>query len=303
MADTKIQWATKVWNPVTGCTPISTGCQNCYAKRMANRLRGRYGYPEDEPFRVTIHPEKLDEPLKWRKPQRIFVNSMSDLFHHYVPDNFICDIFARMKFAKQHTFLILTKRPEIMRDFFKAWDSKNWPLPNVWLGVTAENQEMADLRIPILLQIPAAIRFVSIEPMLGPIDLSQWFPWDSFRKSLPGWKRNPDYKQGLHWIICGGESGPKVRPMHPDWVRSIRDQCQTADVPFFFKSWGEWAYNRQPNKNDLLDARKELIVPFHGEVTTGLLKYGDDAAVMRRVGKKIAGDLLDEKQYHEFPEV
>ncbi len=186
MAKTRIEWAEVVWNPVSGCTPISEGCQNCYAKRMANRLRGRCGYPADDPFRVTLHPEKLEEPLKWKKPRRVFVCSMGDLFHEQVPDEYIAKVWEIMNNATQHTFLVLTKRPQRMKDFLArlGWyihDRDGYPmeavldeggkytLKNVWLGVTAENQQRADERIPILLQIPAAVRFVSIEPMLGPV--------------------------------------------------------------------------------------------------------------------------------------
>ena len=186
MAQTKIEWADAVWNPVTGCTPISEGCQNCYAERMATRLKGRYGYPEDEPFKVTLHPEKLKEPLKWKKPRRVFVCSMGDLFHEQVPDGYIAKVWEVMSNASQHTFLVLTKRPQRMEDFLArlGWythdrevnpaeavldEGGKYTLKNVWLGVTAENQQRADERIPILLQIPAALRFVSIEPMLGPV--------------------------------------------------------------------------------------------------------------------------------------
>lgn len=186
MGKTKIEWTEYSWNPVTGCTPASEGCQNCYAKRMATRLKGRYGYPEDEPFKVTLHPEKLKEPLKWKKPRRVFVCSMGDLFHEQVPDEYIAKVWEVMSNASQHTFLVLTKRPQRMKDFLArlGWyihDRDGYPmeavldeggkytLKNVWLGVTAENQQRADERIPILLQIPAAVRFVSIEPMLGPV--------------------------------------------------------------------------------------------------------------------------------------
>ena len=227
---TKIEWATESWNPITGCSPVSEGCENCYARRMASRLRGRFGYPEDDPFKVTFHPDKIEQPLHWKKPRMIFVCSMGDLFHKDVLGPTIHQLIKLMKWDyKRHTFLILTKRPERMR---RIWMNIDGTLPeNIWLGVTVENQQRADERIPILLQIPAAKRFVSIEPMLGPVDLQKIGPLlQAFN-----WKIA---KGGLDWIICGGESGPGVRPMHPDWPRSIRDQCQAADVPFFFKQWG-----------------------------------------------------------------
>lgn len=236
MTTTKIDWADVVWNPVTGCTPASAGCQNCYAQRMAKRLAGRCGYPADEPFKVTLHPERLEEPLRWRKPRRIFVCSMGDLFHPDVPDEFIGQVFETMACARQHTFLLLTKRPGRMHRFITAYSAPGGPLgnylhnfPHIWLGVTAENQAMADERIPILLATPAAVRFVSVEPMLGPMDFE-----------------HPDNEgygveviKGLDWVILGGETGPGARPMHPQWARHVRDQCVADGVPLFFKQWGE----------------------------------------------------------------
>ena len=235
---TKIEWATETWNPVTGCTPISEGCQNCYAKRMSNRLKGRCGYLKDDPFQVTMHPNRLDEPLRWRKPRRVFVCSMGDLFHPDVPEIEILKIFGVMAETPQHAYMVLTKRPKRMKEVLTSptvandvWlmtsrgctaEPSPWPLPNVWLGVTAENQARADERIPILLQIPAAVRSVSVEPMLGPVSLLRWLPWDTFRKGLPGWELNPDYRQGLHWVICGGETGRGAWPMPPEWVRRDR---------------------------------------------------------------------------------
>lgn len=234
MADTKIEWATKTWNPITGCSPISAGCEHCYAARMANRLRGRYGYDKNNPFQITFHENRIEEPLQWKKPQRVFVCSMGDLFHDYVHEDWIDEIMQTIKDCPQHTFMILTKRPENINQ--KLWgyrggnpsfqsaatgpvrelDFEEMP-SNIWLGVTAENQETADERIPILLSTPAAKHFVSVEPMLGPVNFDG-------RK--------------LDWIICGGETGPGARPVHPEWVRDLRDQCQSANVPFFFKSWG-----------------------------------------------------------------
>ena len=298
---TRIEWAEETWNPVTGCTPISPGCANCYAQRMANRLAGRFGYPAENPFHVTLHPDKLKDPLKWKKPRQVFMCSMGDLFHEDVPDAFITDVFDQMYRAKHHTYLLLTKRSERMRWFFQA----NGPLigkdpePNIWLGVTAENQEQADKRIPVLLQTPAAVRFVSVEPMLGPIILSsQYYDY------LQGWNVYPEHDpscdgscsagrcpvpvqyetEKLDWVICGGETGPGARPMHPDWARSLRDQCKAAGVSFFFKQWGEW----YPDKK-------------------GIYERGDSAifgnTVVHRVGKKAAGRLLDGREWNEMPEV
>jgi len=261
MADTKIEWANKVWNPVTGCSKISPGCLNCYAERMAKRLAGRFGYPVDNHFSVTIHPHRLGEPAAWRKSKRVFVCSMADLFHEEVPVEFLLQIFGRMNAAKHHIFMLLTKRPENVLDFcmqvglvpsglpspFCSTPSgEAWP-KNVGLGCTAENQEMADKRIPILLQIPAEVRFVSIEPMLGSVDIS------SFMGSVSGCTINcPTTKnscraqsgdcrlsvhtlRGIDWVICGGESGPKARYMNPEWASSIKRQCKKNNVPFFMK--------------------------------------------------------------------
>lgn len=249
---TKIEWAEEIWNPVTGCSPVSEGCQNCYAKRMANRLRGRYGYPEDKPFKVTSHPDRLDQPLKWKKPRRIFVCSMGDLFHKDVPFSFICDVFARILLETRHTFLILTKRPERMKEFFDTLLVKKLPLPNVWLGVTAENQDQADLRIPILLEIPAKVRFVSVEPMLTVMDLEKYLmscedcgnqgsiPLDNKPgNSLGRLCLDACIKRGepnsLDWVICGAESGYNARPMQINWARNLKDQCEEANVYFFLK--------------------------------------------------------------------
>lgn len=222
---TKIEWCDEVWNPVTGCSHSgSPGCDNCYAKRMATRLRGRYGYPQKKPFAITVHPNRFDVPRRWRMPRHVFVNSMGDLFHEDVPRDVIADIFRIMLSHPEHIFLILTKRPARMRDFVR--DSipkvKDAGVPrskdlfiNIWMGVTAENQEYADKRIPILLDTPAYVRFVSVEPMLGPVNLPQ--------------------VHSLDWVICGAETGPRKRPMDIDWAVSLMHQCKTADVPFFFK--------------------------------------------------------------------
>ncbi len=264
MGATKIEWAEKVWNPVTGCTPVSAGCERCYAKRMANRLRGRCGYPADDPFRVTVHPEKLGEPMRWRKPRRVFVCSMGDLFHEDVTDATIATVWAVMQVRTQHTFCVLTKRPGRMRDLvgtlpplmekFAPNSLKQaaectfgpWPLPNVCLGVSAEDQATADARIPILLQTPAAVRFVSVEPMLGPVDLIGYFPHCLENHPFPSLCREPDHERtGLNWVICGGETGSGARPMDPDWSRSLRDQCAAAGVPFFFKGRGWAGYGKR----------------------------------------------------------
>lgn len=309
MAKSKIEWTEYSWNPVTGCTPASEGCQNCYARRMANRLRGRCGYPADDPFRVTLHPERLEEPLKWKKPRRVFVCSMSDLFHEDVHPYDIMQIFNVMAKAKQHTFLVLTKRPEKMLEFYKrlrpgnvipgpyfsitgigeGWAGSPPRLPdNIWLGITAENQQRADERIPILLQIPAAVRFVSVEPMLGPVDLSLSDGVDLSMSVGTGLKPGKSYLiNSLDWVICGGETGPGARPMHPDWVRSLVLQCKNAGVPFFFKQHGEWLHETQGI--DFHEGHKYYVWP--------------DESMSFRVGKKQAGRILDGRTWDEMPEI
>lgn len=276
MGTSKIEWTEATWNPVTGCTPISEGCEHCYAKRMATRLRGRSGYPEDEPFKVTFHPEKLWEPYHWRKPRKIFVCSMGDLFHKDIPWWDLNKIFAVVEASQWHRFMVLTKRPQRMRGYFDylrtIWRVREWPASNLWLGVTAENQQRADERIPVLLEIPAVRRFVSVEPMLGPVDLSQWLGRSG----------------GLDWVICGGETGQGARPLHPDWVRSLRDQCQMAGTPFFFKSWGDWYPNWSEMPRDDIDYGKP-------QVSVGGLSFV-------RCGKKQAGRMLDGRTWDEEPE-
>lgn len=243
MAKTKIEWTEFSWNPVTGCSKVSEGCRFCFAERMAHRLAGRYGYPKaPHHFDVTLHPDKLDVPLRRKKPTTYFVCSMSDLFHETVPDDFICDVFYTMYQNPQHTFQVLTKRPQRMLDWFNrpdAQDSK-WhePLPNICLGISAENQAAADERIPILLQIPAAVRFVSCEPLLESITLKPY---------LYGWHNDPrpaEQDPGIDWVIIGGESGPGARPMMINWAEDIVGQCRIADVPVFVKQVGTWAAKR-----------------------------------------------------------
>jgi len=263
---TKIEWVRnddgsqgETWNPVTGCTKVSEGCRNCYAERMARRLAGRCGYPEaPHQFDVTLHLDKLDLPLRWKKPRMIFVVSMGDLFHKDVPNGLIFDVWDRMARTPQHTYQILTKRPDRMAWAVNRIDqirnpAFTWPLPNVWLGTSVENQAAADGRIPLLLQTPAAVRFVSAEPLLGAVDLLQCGAVESdavggvqgagyreFERTLETFVRN-----NIDWVICGGESGPGARPMHPGWARGLRDQCQQAGVPVFVKQMGTvWAKNQ-----------------------------------------------------------
>ena len=234
-----IEWTEATWNPVTGCTQISPGCAHCYAKRFAERFRGVPGHPYERGFDVVLRRERLGQPLAWRRPRTIFVNSMSDLFHEAVGDAFVASVFEVMERAHWHTFQILTKRPERAAALAPTLP---WPT-NVWLGVSVENQRWA-ARIDSLRTIDAHVRFLSCEPLLDPLDLDL---------------------NGIHWVIAGGESGPRARPMQIEWVRAVRDQCLAAGVPFFFKQWGAH------------DARG------------------------KRMSKKAAGRLLDGRIWDEVP--
>jgi len=225
---TKIEWCKESWNPISGCSKVSDGCKNCYAEKMAKRLAGRFGYPKDDPFKVTFHPDKLNQPLKWKKPRKIFVVSMGDLFHKDVEKWMLDRIFDRIFYdgISHHKFLILTKRPQNMYDYF---NNLGLDLPeNVWLGVSIENQKAADERIPILLRIPAAVRFVSVEPMLGSVNLKLNDDYDP----IGGLRVNADM---ISWLICGCESGQNRRPTKIEWIVDLKNQCVNAGVPFFLK--------------------------------------------------------------------
>jgi protein gp37 len=266
---TAIAWTDATWNPVTGCSHVSEGCRNCYAEALSLRF-GRSKLPWTAPNaaeNVKLHPERLKQPLRWKKPRRIFVNSMSDLFHEQVPDDFLVSVFMVMRGAwgpdgdllpveqrPRHIYQILTKRPERMRDFMRARYPEGYGLPNVWLGVSVEDQRSADERIPLLLQTPAAVRFLSCEPLLGPVDLTALTVLEpeppngpgAWLNALTGHVAGPDDMLGaqIAWVIVGGESGPHFRPMDLAWAASLRDQCQAAGVPFFFKQ----ASGRLPGK-------------------------------------------------------
>lgn len=322
MADkTGIEWTDATWNPVTGCTKVSQGCKFCYAKHQAwARLAAMPNtvYAGREFEQVMCHPERLDQPLRWTKPRMIFVNSMSDLFHPDVPDEFIDRVFAVMALAHQHVFQVLTKRPDRMLRYFTHHFTRSkcsrfaaeisgrrdsvgggdirvsdgpFPLPNVWLGVSVEDQAAADERIPQLLQTPAAVRWISAEPLLEPVDLRfHIFSEPTGNLRTHHGKRQMELRRptdgGLHWVVVGGESGPNARPMHPAWARSLRDQCAAADVPFLFKQWGEFA-PREPYASELMES-DELCGKWDG--------------VSYRYGKKGAGRLLDGAQHDGYPE-
>jgi protein gp37 len=304
MADkSRIEWTEATWNPTTGCDRVSPGCDHCYAMSLAPRLKamGSKRYQRDgDPrtsgpgFGLTVHPDALDLPLRWTKPRRIFVNSMSDLFHDEVPDWFIAEVFGVMARAPQHTFQLLTKRHGRMRsllggDGVRLLDAAvnevtaqalydQWPVPNVWLGVSVEDQKWADIRIPALLDTPAAVRWLSMEPLLGPVDLNRT-------------DKDTLVDGGIDWVVVGGESGRNARPMDADWARMLRDRCVSAGVPFFFKQWGEHVVRDQMSDD-----------AFHAWDA----KYGSDVydpSVQWRIGKKAAGRELDGRTWDEYPAV
>lgn len=234
MADSSsIEWTDATWNPVTGCTEVSPGCDHCYAKTFAERWRGTPGHYFERGFDLQLRPDKLDQPLRWKRPRRIFVNSMSDLFHDQVPDEFIGSVFDVMAQASQHTFQLLTKRHGRMRSLLLRWADEGMVMPpNVWLGVSVETQQWLDIRVPALLDTPAAVRFLSMEPLLGPVTF-RWRPWAPLVNAS-----HLDSLRGIDWVIVGGESGRGARPMELDWVRTIRDECNRAGVAFFYKQQG-----------------------------------------------------------------
>lgn len=218
MADgSAIEWTDATWNPVTGCTKITAGCDNCYAARFSERFRGVPGHPFENGFDLTLRPERIGQPLAWKRSRMIFVNSMSDLFHKEVPRKFVDRVFDTMEQAHWHVFQVLTKRSSLMRDYLKRRYRETPPPAHIWLGVSVEDGR-SKARIEHLRQAPAAVRFLSIEPLIGPVG----------KVSL----------DGIHWVIAGGESGPAARTMHIDWARDVRNQCNEQGVAFFFKQWG-----------------------------------------------------------------
>lgn len=362
-----IEWTDRTWNPVRGCTRVDEGCRNCYAERVAFRFSGPgqpyEGLAEKRNGRTAwtgklrLVEDALREPLRWKKPKdhpgplRIFVNSMSDLFHEDVPDSFIDQVLAVIALCPQHSFQVLTKRPERARAYFTApmvgarIDRAAWVLTglggcwfnapkNLWLGTSVSDQASADKRIPELLATPAAVRFVSYEPALGPVDFTRLDITDVINEKLREiWKRDPlpgvelggpvtraawvnaltgvadsNWKvpttrfPTLNWIICGGESGPGARPMHPDWARAVRDQCAAAGVAFFFKQWGEWV----PGECVPDDRRYPTQQWWDGKwdaCSDDWATEKDYGPILYRVGKSRAGRLLDGREHNGMPGV
>lgn len=402
---TNIEWTEATWTPIRArawdiqndgsgkerigwhCEHVSEGCRNCYAERMNDRLgtgrpfkpgelRGKPGYAGGEVGRPELFLDErmLTQPLRWKRPRQIFVCSMTDLCAAFVPDEWIDRIFAVMALCPQHTFQVLTKRPERMRQYLQNdeaylrvlgdgvareleaagipwngdWDDRHsqaiagatrWPLPNVWLGVSVEDQKTADQRIPHLLETPAAIRWISYEPALGPVDLTRisgmcaeaWFVHDALRGRYTLGGNTADdtcstETARIDWIVAGGESGPNARPAHPDWFRSARDQCAAAGVPFLFKQWGEWASAAYRMSDGMMVFRQfenhqhwvnKASTWVNGGVCldkngTPLLVGKDFGAardegrfpvtIMHRIGKKAAGRLLDGVLHDAYPE-
>lgn len=273
MGATKIQWTDETWNPIRGCTTVSEGCRNCYAMRMASRFNGpgmayeglaRGGHWTGKP---RVIESEIERPLRWRRKRRCFVCSMSDLFHKDVPDDVITRLFGVMGTASAHTFQVLTKRPERMSRLVRRWRRESMePGPNVWLGTSVEDQATADERCQALVGV-RGLRWLSVEPLLGPVNLKPYLAW-------------------IRWVVVGGESGPGARPMHPEWARSIRDQCQEAGVAFFFKQWGAWSAPVRRNTARIEDG-------------PGACWIGDH--LLLRVGKKAAGRELDGRTWDEYP--
>lgn len=364
---THIEWTDATWNPIVGCTRVSEGCRNCYAEVMAARFNqpGQWGEglartvdtADGKDHRWTGAVERRDHrtlitPIFWKKPRKVFVCSTSDLFHERVPDAWIDEVFAVMALSPRHTFQVLTKRPERARDYlsrvFATHQIANaalrigqaanedhaeqlvrraWPLPNVWLGTSVEDQPTADARVPLLLGTPAALHWVSYEPALGPVDWRQIrlpgelhgqthdalsgyssdTPWGLIANKLP----DPFSRGRLGWIVMGGESGPGARPMHPDWARQTRDQCAPAGVPFLFKQWGGCLPGLLPRLNDGYENIIEWqdgTEEFYGEHQD--IAYGENwlttdergLTLFCRAGKSRAGRLLDGVLHDAYPE-
>ena len=311
MNKTGIEYLDYTWNPIAmRCTPISEGCANCWHLKTAHRmsmncpsfpLKIREAYAGERG--PVIIKERLNDPQKRKKLAQVGVQFMGDLFHDDVPFPWVDDVFSVFNLCPHHTFIVLTKRPGRMLEWYNQVDILGWGAgdynTNVWIGVTAENQERADERIPILLQIPAAVRFVSVEPMLGPVDISEYLRCQYCGYSISDTKLHGDHRlckeyivepNVLDWAICGGETGPGARPMHPDWARSLSDQCQAAGVPFFFKQWGQYVTPSQA----LEDTYREMDA-FHGQ------GFDESENAFYGVGKKKAGRLLNGREWNEYP--
>lgn len=361
-----IEWTDQTWNPIRGCSKVSQGCKYCYAEAMAARFSGP-GQPYEKVITngrwngdVVLVADHLADPLRWQRPRRVFVNSMSDLFHESLAFEDIAAVFGVMAAAPRHTFQVLTKRPARAVEFFDWYEGNSgaganpyaamyeassrlrdyiiepdidvsWPLPNIWLGVSIEDQTTADERIPLLLQCPAAVRWVSAEPLLGTVNLRSsvggtlWIGGQRGCGAMHNGIGTPECprerhhhhddrcNRGLDWVVVGGESGPGARPMHPDWARSLRDQCVGAGVPFLFKQWGDWCPR---SRGYVIDDEKPRVrltycgcngqsdLPLHGVPGSWTGRHECDISNdvwMGRVGKHAAGRELDGKVWDGYP--
>lgn len=362
----EIEWTDATWNPTRGCSRVSSGCKGCYAERVAMRFSGP-GQPYEGLVRMVngaptwtgemrLAENMLTLPLSWKKGRMVFVDSMSDLFHVGVPFGYIDKVFAMMAMCPQHRFQVLTKRPERMLEYVTSRNAQriheaakaqlgydnpkrravnDWPLANVWLGVSAEDQATAGERIPFLLCTPAAVRFVSAEPLLGAMNLRSLdyksgamlpepmrvndgrgivnalegrITWPGSHYVSPTIKTEIRLHGGtmfesrgearaIDWVIAGGESGPKARPSHPDWHRSLRDQCAATGVPFLFKQWGEWSPMLEGHAE-----KRVYTIGLNGEAFEGLHRERVDDAHLTHTGKKASGRLLDGVEHNGFPE-
>lgn len=346
----RIDWTDATLNFAYGCQQVSEACQNCYAIGTVKRL-SLMGHADLAPAlhydpsylattgpaawsgKIVLKPERMEQALRWKKPRRIFVNSLSDTFHESIPDDVIgrwWDVMAR---ASQHTFQILTKRPEraaqLVPTFAERHTSKDgstWPLKNVWVGTTVENQDAFTARVEHLLAVPAAVHFLSMEPLLGPVNLRKNVR--PHRDGRPLWPCSEHALDFIDWVICGGESGPNARPMNPEWVRDLRDQCQATGTPFFFKQWGEWGpreggYTSWPVEDagkmtgpwtcvDSTNRKARGEVTYHLNPTEGSVhepvlpggrrQMAGKIMEMAKVGKRNAGHLLDGVEHHAWPE-
>ena len=383
MADhSKIEWTDATWNPITGCTLVDEGCRHCYAAHLITSWPAIGNHPSRKGLarknaageskftgEVRFNEQWLDQPLRWKKPRKIFVCAHGDLFHPNVPDDWIDKVFAVMALAPQHTFQVLTKRPDHARDYLTAlnrpsrkfdlmlaarrggatlMDAKavnevtaNLPLHNVWLGTSISDQASADLRIPQLLATPAAVRFISAEPLLGAVDIDEWLHDSDCADTRKLYRRSgnkplchcgerPVNEDRVDWVIVGGESGANARPIHPDSARSLRDQCAAAVVPFMFKQWGEWLplnqtslgvddayYHPSPASDPEASRRCKFdslcIAPDGSAYSTGAANQihqiipgafaGPGHMQSFRIGKSRAGRLLDGVEHNGFPKV
>jgi len=306
LSKTNIGWTAFVWNPTTGCDEIGAGCKFCYAKTLHNQRHGAYkqgklpNLPQySKPFNeIQLHEDRLLSPLHLKKPSKIFVDSMGDLFHKDVPFNFIYNVFDTIEQCPQHTFQVLTKRPQralkLMVDYH-LWDI--FSLKNLWLGVSVSTQKEYDELFPLLIQTPAAVHFVSFEPLLEEIKILD----------VSGWKEPHKYwgeNLKLDWVICGGETGKNARPMHPDWARSLRDQCKAANIPFFFKQWGKWTPTTEWAKRNSIEPEQVRYMMPTGEIyQTGTGQCNTMEGTLIHDAGRRSGDLLDGVEYNQFPEV